>query len=84
METTAAAVAGLASDPIQCVAAGRAHTMALSCSGELWAWGTGRGGRLGNGCNQEEHEPVIADMVEGERMLQVECAHDYTLVLCEE
>lgn len=34
------------------VGAGRAHSVALTDQGEVWAWGSGKGGRLGTGCNQ--------------------------------
>eukprot|EP00959_Pyramimonas_sp_CCMP1952_P305510 6392935-Pyramimonas_sp.AAC.3 len=44
-------VDALEGEPIEGVACGRVHTMAVSKSGEVWAWGAGTAGRLGTGCN---------------------------------
>ncbi len=39
-------------EPMKAVNAGAGeHALALSCTGEVWAWGSGRSGQLGNGIN---------------------------------
>lgn len=40
------------------VAAGEAHTLALTCDGEVYSWGRGTFGRLGTGREADEHVPT--------------------------
>ncbi|XP_021739150.1 ultraviolet-B receptor UVR8-like [Chenopodium quinoa] len=43
---------------IVAVAAGEAHTLALSGDGKVYSWGRGTFGRLGNGSQSDENHPV--------------------------
>lgn len=45
-------------DRIEAVAAGYDHTLALSASGKVWAWGSNRYGQLGDGSESDRSKPV--------------------------
>jgi alpha-tubulin suppressor-like RCC1 family protein len=47
------------------VAAGEYHAMALTASGELWAWGKGHRGQLGHGDKANLAVPRVVDGIEG-------------------
>lgn len=51
------AVHGLADLRIDHIAAGGAHSLAVSSSGELWSWGWGRHGQCGHGDTQSVYHP---------------------------
>jgi alpha-tubulin suppressor-like RCC1 family protein len=60
--------------PIVQVACGKHHTMALSADGEVWAWGAGKYGELGNGTPSSTLRPperVAALSGKGVRQLAV-------------
>ncbi|KAL4318120.1 hypothetical protein GQ457_18G002500 [Hibiscus cannabinus] len=60
MESAAGTVAdsGSMSHKVTAVAAGEAHTLALSGDGYVYSWGRGMFGRLGNGSESDELFPV--------------------------
>ncbi|VAH63771.1 unnamed protein product [Triticum turgidum subsp. durum] len=43
---------------VSAVAAGEAHTLALTSNGELYSWGRGTFGRLGTGREADVHVPT--------------------------
>ncbi|KAM0861517.1 hypothetical protein ACQ4PT_045837 [Festuca glaucescens] len=43
---------------VSAVAAGEAHTLALTCNGEVYSWGRGTFGRLGTGREADEQVPT--------------------------
>ena len=45
---------------VSAVAAGEAHTLALTGNGELYSWGRGTFGRLGTGREADVHVPTVA------------------------
>ena len=47
------------------VAAGDAHSMALTTSGELYAWGDGDGGQLGHGGKEDVAVPRVVGGIGG-------------------
>ena len=55
-------VAGLAGKRITCIAAGGAHSAAVTVEGEVWTWGRGRSGRLGHGDTKSQ---VLPKLVKG-------------------
>ena len=61
-------VTALQSTPIQQIAAGKEHCLALSRSGEVYAWGKGEFGRLGLGGSGNELTPQRLDELTGEGM----------------
>uniref|UniRef100_A0A7I4F9M2 Uncharacterized protein n=1 Tax=Physcomitrium patens TaxID=3218 RepID=A0A7I4F9M2_PHYPA len=44
------------------VAAGEAHTLALTASGSVYTWGRGQFGRMGMGVFQDELEPTLVEI----------------------
>lgn len=71
------------------VACGGGHTAALTEDGELWVWGRGRGGELGQGTNERASnaayrtEPVRVDLG-GRKCTAVALGNEHTLVLVEQ
>ena len=63
------------------VSGGRAHSIALTARGEVWAWGSGKNGRLGLGSSIDEGEPKLVEYLEGYEVLQVASGFDHNLVL---
>jgi alpha-tubulin suppressor-like RCC1 family protein len=50
---------------ISYVACGRAHVLALSGSGQVYAWGAGDKGQVGQGKSEAEPYPVLVPLFEG-------------------
>ena len=65
---TATLVTALQSTPVQQIAAGKEHCLALTRSGELWAWGKGEFGRLGLGGSGNQLTPQRLDELTGQDM----------------
>jgi len=43
---------------VKAIAAGRAHSLALTTDGKVWAWGLNTSGQLGDGTKQKRAKPV--------------------------
>ncbi|XP_027361893.1 serine/threonine-protein kinase Nek8 isoform X2 [Abrus precatorius] len=63
------------------VSGGRAHSLALTSKGELWAWGSGKNGRLGFPSSADQVDPLCLDSLEGFQILQAVSGFDHNLVL---
>jgi len=50
-------IPALADVPISMIAAGRAHSLAISADGALYSWGWGKSGQLGHGDRASVHVP---------------------------
>jgi alpha-tubulin suppressor-like RCC1 family protein len=61
------------------VAAGGFHTMALTASGELYAWGKGDRGQLGHGGKEHLAVPRVVDGIE-KAMMGMACGGAHSLV----
>ncbi len=61
-------VTALQSTPIQQIAAGKEHCLALTRTGELYAWGKGEFGRLGLGGSGNQLAPQRLDELTGPGM----------------
>ncbi|KAA8526662.1 hypothetical protein F0562_008135 [Nyssa sinensis] len=77
-------VEGLSGETPISVSGGRAHSIALTSKGELWAWGCGKNGRLGLGSSYDEVEPMLVESLEGCEVLQAASGFDHNLVLVAE
>ncbi|KAK3156278.1 hypothetical protein QOZ80_2AG0105090 [Eleusine coracana subsp. coracana] len=64
--------------------AGRVHSIVLTSKGEVWAWGSGRNGRLGLGSSIDEPEPCVVDTLEGLEVLQIAAGMDHNLIVVAE
>lgn len=66
------------------VACGVAHTIALSDDGEVFSWGSGRYGRLGQGHLRDRFSPLMIDRpLRGRDVVQVACHEFHSAALCE-
>jgi len=55
--------------------------LALSWSGEIFSWGSGKNGMLGHSDKVPRHEPTRIDALSGERMLSVTCGAEQCLAI---
>ncbi|KAL8256268.1 hypothetical protein R6Q59_031335 [Mikania micrantha] len=49
---------GNLSEKVTAIATGEAHTLAVTADGNVYSWGRGTFGRLGNGSDADQHSPV--------------------------
>ena len=77
-------VAGLEGLSIVKISGGRVHSCALTAEGEVWSWGSGRNGRLGQGSSRDSPQPRAVEGLEGWRVVDLACGFDHTLLLVEE
>ncbi|KAK3152414.1 hypothetical protein QOZ80_2BG0158560 [Eleusine coracana subsp. coracana] len=83
-EDVPSVVDGLRGERPVSASAGRVHSIVLTSKGEVWAWGSGRTGRLGLGSSIDEPEPCVVDTLEGSEVLQVAAGMDHNLVVVAE
>ncbi|KAF0935358.1 hypothetical protein E2562_032049 [Oryza meyeriana var. granulata] len=83
-EDMPALVDGLNGERPVSASAGRVHSVVLTSKGEVWAWGSGRNGRLGLGSSMDEPEPCLIDTLEGAEVSQVAAGMDHTVLLVAE
>jgi alpha-tubulin suppressor-like RCC1 family protein len=71
-----------AGDPVVAISAGFTHTLALTASGEVWAWGFNINGQLGDGTTTERHTPVrTVGLPDGDPVTQIAAGADFSLAL---
>ncbi|OQR95960.1 regulator of chromosome condensation (RCC1) [Thraustotheca clavata] len=70
--------------PIASVDCGDAHTVALSVDGEVWTWGRGDNGRLGNGELISLEYPEPMEFFDKVNIIQVAAGRSFTLALRED
>ena len=74
----------LAGKTITHVAAGFDHTLAVSSDGQVFAWGGGVSGALGDGSNIDSNVPVAVDMTGallGKTVTKVACGNGHSVAL---
>ncbi|XP_074649618.1 E3 ubiquitin-protein ligase HERC2-like [Tubulanus polymorphus] len=64
------------------IAAGGAHSAAITASGELYTWGKGRYGRLGHGDSEDQTKPKLVEALKGYRVIDVACGSGDAQTLC--
>ncbi|KAG5508156.1 hypothetical protein JKF63_05410 [Porcisia hertigi] len=70
------------SERIVCVRAGQWHSGAISEHGELFTWGVGYQGRLGQGSKAPAYVPtLVRGALEGHRVVDVACGSFHTVAL---
>lgn len=67
--------------PIASVECGEFHTVALSKDGEIWAWGNGEYGRLGNGETDTFEVPEPIEFFADENVVSIAAGRDFTFAL---
>jgi alpha-tubulin suppressor-like RCC1 family protein len=65
---------------IRQISCGADHTLALGESG-CWSWGSGAGGRLGHGDNNDRQNPVLVPRIKKRCITQVFASHWYSMVV---
>jgi len=68
------------------VACGNAHTISVTEEGELWAWGHGKGGRLGHNDERDRLAPerVGAELLGGVKIVTAACGTHHSAAVSEE
>jgi len=68
---------------IKQLASGTKHTVALGVDGEVWTWGCGENGRLGNGGTTDQLEPYPVEffLEVGVKCVSVACGNSFSLAL---
>ncbi|EQC36619.1 hypothetical protein SDRG_06059 [Saprolegnia diclina VS20] len=67
--------------PIASIDCGDAHTVALSVDGEVWSWGRGDNGRLGNGELISLEYPEPMEFFDKVNIVQIAAGRSFTLAL---
>ena len=63
------------------VAAGKEHTVALTDTGAVYAWGDGSQGQLGTGGRAHQLAPALVLSLHAQRVVKVACGSDHTCAL---
>ncbi|XP_064637694.1 E3 ubiquitin-protein ligase HERC2-like isoform X2 [Lineus longissimus] len=75
-------IEGLQGKDVVDIAAGGAHSAALTANGELYTWGKGRYGRLGHGDSEDQSKPKMVEALKGHRVIDVACGSGDAQTLC--
>lgn len=74
----------LSGKSISAIAAGANHTLVLSADGEMFSWGNGTNGALGNGASTDSNIPVAVDtsgVLSGKIITSISCGADHSVAL---
>lgn len=71
----------LAGETVVAIAAGDGFSMALSADGEVFTWGSGNQGRLGNGSTADSYLPVRVVGLTGKRIVKIAAGNQHGLAL---
>ncbi|KAL2629156.1 hypothetical protein R1flu_013842 [Riccia fluitans] len=63
------------------VACGENHSAALSADGQVFTWGRGKYGQLGNGTVDSEFRPVAVTALSDQMIVQIICGGDHTMAV---
>ena len=67
------------------VAAGNAHSLGLTSDGDVYAWGAGTQGKLGDGTTLEHHSPTLASALPADKnFVQVDAGKFHSLALADD
>ncbi|XP_042325644.1 E3 ISG15--protein ligase HERC5-like [Sceloporus undulatus] len=67
--------------PVAQIAAGSAHSMALSLAGTVFSWGKNVFGQLGLGDTQDRYSPMHVKALEHKKTVFISCGGEHTAVL---
>ncbi len=74
----------LSGKTVTAIATGLLHSMALTSDGNLYSWGDGTNGQLGNGANTQANVPVSVDMtgvLAGKTLTDIDAGYFHNIVL---
>ncbi|XP_078061143.1 putative E3 ubiquitin-protein ligase HERC4 [Mustelus asterias] len=74
-------VASLAGIPVAQLAAGGAHSFALSLSGAVFGWGRNNCGQLGLGDTKVRYLPTYVKLLEWKKIIYISCGAQHTALL---
>lgn len=77
------ALHSLSQKTIRFIASGSEHCLAIAATGEVYTWGNGRSGQLGNGFLGFGYTPILVQALDGKGAFSGACGEDYTGVLTE-
>ncbi|XP_072565468.1 probable E3 ubiquitin-protein ligase HERC4 isoform X1 [Paramormyrops kingsleyae] len=78
------AIQSLQGIPFMQIAAGGAHSFALTMSGAVFGWGRNNFGQLGLNDNTDRYCPVLLKSLRSQRVVYVCCGEDHTAALTKE
>lgn len=67
--------------PVEAVECGEFHTVALTTDGEVWAWGNGEYGRLGNGETDTLEVPEPVEFFADDEVVAIAAGRDFSFAL---
>lgn len=70
--------------PLICIAAGTNHSVAVTCSGLVFAWGRNHKGQLGLGHENDVFKPTEITALRAQSIRHVTCGEEHTLFLTAE
>jgi hypothetical protein len=62
---------------------GISHSLVLTNTGEVYAWGENFSGQLGIGCYSESMTPIKVNGFNGEKIIQISCGYEHSMALTE-
>jgi alpha-tubulin suppressor-like RCC1 family protein len=63
------------------VAAGSSHSLAVTTTGMVYAWGSNEYGQLGDGTTTDRHSPVAVKLPAGAKVIAVGACYNYSVAL---
>ncbi|XP_071965475.1 probable E3 ubiquitin-protein ligase HERC1 isoform X2 [Antedon mediterranea] len=72
------AVSALAGYFIEDIAVGSEHSLALTSTGDVWAWGSNSEGQLGLGHTNTVREPVLVTVLQGKNIKQISAGRNHS------
>ena len=80
-ELTPVLLQSLEEQSIVQVAAGLAHTLALTFDGRVYSWGNGDNGRLGHESESASLTPVLIEHLKGQKVVEITSFHAHNIAL---
>jgi alpha-tubulin suppressor-like RCC1 family protein len=65
------------------ISCGAYHSLVLTNSGEVYAWGNNESGQIGNCCNEKQLKPIKVNGFNNERVVMISCGSSHSLALTE-